>query len=135
MNLRIRIRRRVMISLSMAAAVFLFFRGVSYDAPSIDHAKVIRGLNAATFKKGEQIYQKACATCHGVNGSASLPQARSFNKDPLRFGNRPYDMWKTISNGAGMMAAQTWLTAEERYYVIQYIRDEFIKPFNKKQYF
>ena len=128
------LKRLTIVSVSIAACI-LFFQGTSYAPPSVDHSKVLRSLNATTLKKGREIYQKACATCHGSNGTASLPQARSFSKDVLRFGNKPYDMWKTISNGAGMMAAQTWLSPEERYYVIQYIREEFMKHSKSGQYF
>jgi hypothetical protein len=103
--------------------------------PGIDHAAVIRSLNKTTLEKGRQIYTKSCMACHGVGGTASYPQARSFSKDPLRFGNKPYDMWRTVSHGAGLMAAQTWLSPAERYYVIQYIRETFIKPSNPGQYF
>ena len=127
------LKRLTIVSVTITV-YFLFVQGISYTPPSIDHSKVLRALNSTTFRKGKEIYQKACATCHGTNGTASLPQARSFNKDVLRFGNKPYDMWKTISNGAGLMAAQTWLSPEERYYVIQYIREEFMKS-NSGQYF
>ena len=128
-------KRSGILLLLFSGIVFLFFRGISYTPPDIDHAKVIRGLNNETLKKGKEIYIKSCITCHGSDGTASLPQARSFNKDKLRFGNKPYDMWKTISFGAGMMAAQTWLQPAERYYVIQYIREEFMKKSNPRQYF
>lgn len=109
--------------------------GTSYAYQDVDHALILRALNAETMGKGREIYTKSCVTCHGADGTASLPQARSFNKDPLRFGNKPYDMWKTLTNGAGMMASQTWLSPEERYYVIQYIREEFMKKANSKDYF
>ncbi|WP_221392890.1 DUF6797 domain-containing protein [Dyadobacter sp. NIV53] len=101
----------------------------------IDHATILQSLNQTTLQKGKQIYMKSCIACHGADGTASLPQARSFNKDVLRFGTRPYDMWKTITNGSGMMASQTWLKPEERYYVIQFIREEFMKKGNPGQYF
>jgi hypothetical protein len=112
-----------------------FHFGTSYAFQDVDHALILRTLSAETMQKGKEIYTKSCVTCHGADGTASLPQARSFNKDPLRFGNKPYDMWKTLTNGAGMMASQTWLSPEERYYVIQYIREDFIKKGNPKQYF
>src|SRR5690348_4835947 len=116
--------------------ISLFTFGMSYTPPDIDHAAVIRSLNEKTFKKGKEIYNKSCIACHGANGNASLPEARSFSKDKLRFGNSPYEMWKTITNGAGMMAAQTWLSPVERYYVIQYIREAFMKPAaNPRLYF
>src|SRR5688572_8907230 len=128
-------KRSVVLLLLCSVLNFLFFHGISYSPPDIDHAKVIRCLNKETLKKGKEIYIKSCIACHGPDGTASLPQARSFNKDKLRFGNRPYDMWKTISFGAGMMAAQTWLQPAERYYVIQYIREEIIKKTNPRKYF
>ena len=57
-----------------------------------------------------------------VEGGALLPSARSFDSDTLRYGNDPYAMWQTVTYGKGQMTAQSWLTPEERYYVIQYIR-------------
>jgi hypothetical protein len=100
-----------------------------------DHAKVIRRLNSTTLKRGSEIYNSSCIACHGKDGTSSLPQARSFSKDKLKFGDRPYDMWKTITNGSRMMPAQSWLSPTERYYVIQYIRETFMKKSNPTQYF
>ncbi len=114
--------------------LILSFRYIP-EGPGIDHAKVIRSLNSTTLKRGMEIYNSSCIACHGKEGTASLPQARSFSKDKLKFGNRPYDMWKTITNGSGMMPAQSWLSPKERYYVIQYIRETFMKKSNPSQYF
>jgi len=44
-------------------------------------------------------------------------------------------MWKTIINGAGQMGAQRWLSPEDAYAVIQYIREELIKDKNPQSYF
>lgn len=115
--------------------LFLFLQGVNHAPPAFDHAAALKSLNSSTLEKGKEIYLKACAVCHGTNGVSSLPQARSFTKDAMRFGTKPLDMWKTITNGAGMMPAQTWLSPEERYYVTQYIRESFIKASNKTQYY
>ncbi|MFT3704559.1 MAG: c-type cytochrome [Agriterribacter sp.] len=110
--------------------------GFSQDKlPETDHAVLLKKLNKATLEKGKQLYQSSCIACHGANGTASLAQARSFSKDKLRFGNKPYDMWRTVTNGAGAMPAQSWLSPAERYYVIQYIRETFIKESNLSQYF
>ena len=128
-------KKFLILTLVASCVITLFFSGIAYMPPDIDHGKVIRSLNKETLKKGREIYNRSCMTCHGKDGTASLPQARSFNKDNLRFGNKPFDMWKTISYGAGMMAAQTWLQPAERYYVIQYIREEFMKRSNPRQYF
>ncbi|MBZ5859358.1 DUF6797 domain-containing protein [Flavihumibacter profundi] len=115
--------------------VLCFRSAISNDPPDIDHAAVIKSLNKTTLEKGKQIYERSCIACHGAKGSSSYPQARSFSRDVLRFGNKPYDMWRTVSNGAGLMAPQTWLSPAERYYVIQYIREAFMKKSNPGQYF
>ena len=104
-------------------------------ADDVDHAAVLRSLSGATLEKGRQIYLKSCVACHGSSGNASYPQARSFSRDRLRFGNRPYDMWRTVTFGSGLMAPQTWLSPAERYYVIQYIREAFMKGSPAGQYF
>ncbi len=119
-----------------ASMVIIFFASARFDAPpDFDHAAVLKKLNKSTLEKGRQLYIASCIACHGADGTASLPQARSFSKDKLRFGNKPYDMWRTITNGAGAMPAQSWLKPEERYYVIQYIRETFMKKSNPSQYF
>ncbi|ULQ53250.1 DUF6797 domain-containing protein [Flavihumibacter fluvii] len=119
-----------------ALLLILCFRNAGpYGPTDIDHAAVIKSLNKSTLEKGRQIYESSCMTCHGSNGTSSYPQARSFSKDKLRFGNKPYEMWQTITNGAGLMAPQTWLAPEERYYVVQYIREAFMKKPNPGQYY
>ncbi|MBX3238928.1 MAG: c-type cytochrome [Chitinophagaceae bacterium] len=111
--------------------------GMLVDTPAedIDHAAILKKLDNTTLEKGKRIYAGSCIACHGADGTASLPQARSFNKDKMRFGTQPYEMWQTITNGSGTMPAQSWLTPEERYYVIQYIRETFIRKSNPSQYF
>jgi cytochrome c5 len=101
----------------------------------IDHADVIQNLNENTLQKGKDFYNQVCAACHGIDGTSSLPRAGSFNRDEFRYGNDPYSMWQTITNGAGQMGAQRWLSPEDRYAVIQYIREEFVKNENPQAYF
>ena len=38
----------------------------------IDHAGLIRGLDDKAFKRGEAIYTRVCANCHGTEGPARL---------------------------------------------------------------
>lgn len=103
----------------------------------IDHAMQIRGLAAADRAAGQKLYTQHCVSCHGPDGNKTInPVARRFAKDTLRFGTDPYAMWKTISYGNGLMFPQSHLMSpEERYLVVHYIREEFIKPANAKQYF
>lgn len=105
------------------------------DSVIIDHAEVIRNLDDSSLKKGKEYYIQACAACHGMNGASSLAAARSFNQDPFKYGSDPYSIWKTITNGAGQMGAQRWLSPEDAYAVVQYIREGLIKDKNPQAYF
>lgn len=127
--------RSVYLFLPALALIICWRNTHTYSPPEFDHATVLRSLNKTTLEKGRRIYESSCMACHGANGSSSYPQARSFSKDKLRFGNKPYDMWRTITDGGGLMAPQTWLTPTERYYVIQYIRENFMRKNNPGQYF
>lgn len=101
----------------------------------VHHAAILRNLDQKTFARGRELYARSCAACHGGEGVASLPAARSFSVDSLRYGSDPYSMWRTVTQGRGAMPSQTWLTPEERYHVIQYIREELIRRHNPDQYF
>jgi hypothetical protein len=112
-----------------------FFENQQSDSVIIDHAEIIRNLDDMTLKKGREYYNQACVACHGSNGNSSLPTARSFGLDEFKYGSDPYSIWKTIINGAGQMGAQRWLSPEEAYAVVQYIREDLIKGKNPKAYF
>ena len=123
----------------LAAALAVPFEarvGQARPKPSepVDHAAILRSLTPATLARGGEIYASACAACHGADGTASLPTARSFSADPFAYGGDPYSMWQTVTYGRGMMAAQSWLTPEERYYVIQYIRERIVGARNRGAY-
>ena len=107
----------------------------SASSDTVDHAAILRSLDGETLEIGRELYHRACIACHGTTGSASLPSARSFSQDSLQYGNDPYSMWRSVTYGRGQMAAQGWLTPEERYYVVQYIREELIEPHNPSEYF
>lgn len=102
---------------------------VGDDIRNIDHAGIISKLNNRDFAAGEQIYQGYCYSCHGTDGNTpSLPTARAFGTQKLKFGEDPYRMFLTLSKGNGLMAPMTQLTPKERYQVAHYIREKFIKP-------
>ena len=46
----------------------------------------------------------------------------------MKFGTDPYSMFRTLTDGSGLMGPQTWMTPRERYDVIHYIREQFMKP-------
>jgi cytochrome c5 len=101
----------------------------------IDHATVITSLDEQSLQAGKKLYDQVCAACHGADGTSSLPSAISFNSEQFKYGSDPYSMWQTITEGVGQMGAQRWLSPEETYAVIQYIREELIKGSNPQAYF
>ena len=47
--------------------------------------------------------------CHGADGrTPSLPVARAFGTDELKFGTDPFSMFRTLTDGNGLMGLQTW---------------------------
>ncbi len=101
-----------------------------------DHAKLIQGWNKKTLAKGKVIYNTLCITCHGdQNKEGSLPTALKFHEAPFKNGSDPYRMYQTLEKGYGMMIPQMQFDAEQKYAAIHYIRETFLKPLNKSQYF
>ncbi len=101
------------------------------DSVNLDHAGIIRKLGSRDFDTGKGIYHGYCFNCHGTDGNTpSLPTARAFGNQPLKFGNDPYRMFMTLTRGNGLMAAMSHLTPKQRYQVVHYIREEFVKPTN-----
>ncbi len=101
----------------------------------VDHAGLIRAWTDANRSRGRKIYDTHCYSCHGYDGDARLPDARAFNRDELRAGSDPYTMWLTLTEGFGQMVPQTQYTPEERYDVVHFIREVFIRGPNRDQYF
>jgi hypothetical protein len=102
----------------------------------IDHAGIIRSWNSASFERGEKLYNTICITCHGnLTQAGSLPTSRPFWKEPFKNGNDPLSIYRTLTTGFGQMPAWTFLTPEQRYDAIHYIREAFVKPYNRSAYF
>lgn len=102
----------------------------------IDHAGILRGWNAESLARGEKLYNGICITCHGnLTQAGSLPTSRPFWKEPFKNGGDPYSLFRTLSQGFGQMPAWTFLTPEQRYDAIHYIREAFVKPHNAAAYF
>jgi len=94
----------------------------------LDHAGLIAGLGPASFRRGEAIYGRVCANCHGTKDQpGSLPTAPRFAAATLKNGGDPYSMYRTITDGFGQMAPQTWMVPRQKYDVVHYIREAFLK--------
>ncbi len=112
------------------------------DTGNLNHAAILQKLmpnsgkgSASKLAKaltgGKATFEGYCAGCHGMDGNTpSLATARAFGTQKLKFGSDPYSMMMTLSRGNGLMAATTHLSPKERYEVIQYIRERFMKGSN-----
>ncbi len=102
---------------------------------TIDHAGFLRGLDQESFKRGEAIYQRVCRNCHGTKDEpGSLPTSLRFAEGKFRSGHDPFTMYQTLTRGFGLMAAQTWMVPSQKYDVIHYIRETFLRPHNPSQW-
>lgn len=101
---------------------------ITDDTANLDHATIIKDMRTRDFETGQRIYHGYCVNCHGADGKTpSLPTARAFGTQKLKFGGDPYSMFMTLSRGNGLMASMAHLTPLERYQTVHYIREEFMK--------
>lgn len=101
----------------------------------LDHAGLIAGLNDAAFRRGEALYARICASCHGTpKEPGTMPTSLRFWDGKFKSGSDPASLYHTLTRGSGMMAAQTMLVPRQKYDVIHYIREAFLKPHNPSQY-
>ena len=102
---------------------------------NIDHRGMITDWNNDSLKRGQAIYQGLCVNCHGtLKKAGSLPTSLRFASGKFKFGNDPYSMYQTLTHGGGLMVPQTWMVPKQKYDVIHYIRDHFLREQNPNQY-
>ncbi len=118
----------------LPAAELLTVQIPEYES-RIDHAGFIRGLDDAAFERGAAIYQRVCRNCHGTpDQPGSLPTSLRFAEGRFRSGSDPWTMYQTLTRGFGLMAAQTWMVPSQKYNVIHYIRESYLRERNPSQY-
>jgi putative heme-binding domain-containing protein len=101
----------------------------------IDHAGLINSLNRLSFERGEAIYNRVCRNCHGTKDQpGSLPTSLRFASDVFKNGADPFSMYRTLTLGFGQMTPQGWMVPKQKYEVIHYIREAYLKPHNPGQY-
>jgi len=101
----------------------------------VDHAGLVRKLGDDAFERGQQIYERLCINCHGDKKKpGSLPTALRFAEGKFRHGSDPHTMYKTLTHGFGFMVPQTWMVPQQKYDVIHYIRETYLKEDNASQY-
>jgi putative heme-binding domain-containing protein len=101
----------------------------------VDHAGLIAALGPESLKRGRAIYDRLCVNCHGtLTEPGSLPTSLRFGSGRFKNGSDPYAMYQTLTRGFGMMTPQTWMVPRQKYDVIHYIREVYLKPHNPGQY-
>ncbi len=101
----------------------------------IDHAGMLRDLDAKALQRGEAIYNRLCINCHGTKDQpGSLPTSLKFADGKFKNGADPWRMYQTLTHGFGLMAAQTWMVPQQKYDVIHYVRETYLKPHNAAQF-
>jgi putative heme-binding domain-containing protein len=100
----------------------------------VDHAGLIRGWDGESLARGEAVYKRVCVNCHGtVEGPGSLPTSLRFASGEFKNGSDPHSMYRTLTYGFGQMTPQTWMVPRQKYDVIHYIRETFLRPHNPSQ--
>ncbi|MFO0921992.1 MAG: DUF6797 domain-containing protein [Pirellulales bacterium] len=101
----------------------------------VDHAGMLRDWNAESLARGEEIYRMHCVNCHGtLEEPGSLPTALRFGEGKFKKGSDPHSMYQTLTRGNGMMLPQPWMVPQQKYDVIHYIREHFLRKSNPSQF-
>ncbi len=101
----------------------------------LDHAGLIGTWDSESLKRGEAIYSRVCMNCHGTKDQlGSLPTSLRFAEGKFKNGSDPLAMYQTLTKGFGQMTPQSWMVPSQKYDVIHYIRETYLKPFNPSQY-
>lgn len=100
-----------------------------------DHAELAGGWNAGSLEEGRRIYETLCVVCHGtIEQPGSLPTALRFAEGPFKNGADPYSMFVTLTKGFNQMVPQPQYTTAQKYAVIHYIRETFLRTHNPTQF-
>ncbi len=103
---------------------------------NLDHAAMVANLDREALEIGARIYNANCINCHGTPEiEGSIPQSLKFWEQPFKAGNDPHSMYQTLTKGYGAMPPQMTLTPQEKYAVITYLREEYIREANPTEYY
>ena len=106
---------------------------------NVDHKGLLTALDDRqdeSIRTGEHIYNNICFNCHGnPDQVGSLPNAFKFWEGKFKVGMDPYSIYQTLTRGYGSMPPQVNLTPVEKYDLINYLRENFLKEKNPEQYF
>lgn len=100
-----------------------------------DHQALIADRSQAVLDRGEVLYGKNCASCHGAKGDSNpaniTPVPRQFRSEALKnkLGSGPYAWYQVLTAGYGSgMPGFRNLSPEDRYAVTHFVRETWVKP-------
>lgn len=103
---------------------------------NIDHSGIIEELDEKAFERGGRVYNSNCINCHGNEDTeGSIPLSLKFWSQPFKAGSDPFSMYQTTTRGYGSMPPQLTMTPQEKYDVITYIRENFVRRDNEEEYY
>ena len=95
---------------------------------NIDHAGILADTDRESFKRGERIYSSNCINCHGNQDvEGSIPLSTKFWEQSFKAGSDVFSMYQTVTRGYGYMPPQPALTPQDKYDVITYIQQKFLR--------
>lgn len=81
-----------------AASLFAPAPLAAYER-DLDHAGLLRSLDTQSLKRGEAIYVRVCANCHGTRQQpGSMPTSLRFADGKFKNGAEPFRMYQTHSS-------------------------------------
>lgn len=108
--------------------------------PEPNHLALIADRSPAVIDQGAVIYGSKCASCHGTQGNSNPsnmnPPPRNFQVDSWKsgLGGGPYALYLVMTHGQNTMPAFPGLTPQQRYAVVHFLRETWVKTANPKNY-
>lgn len=103
-------------------------------AKPVDHPALIADRSQAVLDRGQQLYLKNCASCHGPNGDQNMtgtsPAPRNFKTEAMKaeWGGGPYGFYLTLTKGWGQgMPGFSSLEVADRYAIAHFVRETWQK--------
>lgn len=107
---------------------------VAETAKPVDHPALIADRSQAVLDRGQQLYLRNCASCHGPNGDQNMtgsnPPPRNFKTEGYHaeWGGGPYGFYLTLTKGWGQgMPGFSTLEAADRYAITHFVRETWQK--------
>lgn len=102
-------------------------------AKPVDHQALLGDRSPAVIERGQQLYLRNCAACHGADGAqnatGSNPAPRNLQTEAAKaeWGGGPYGFYLTLTKGLAGMPAFPALEAADRYAIVHYVRETWQK--------